>query len=220
MPLGSEVDELSSIDEEEFRMSRVWTGKWWQMWVNSEWQNEFEYNDDDDMVRWLVDGEKKSITSRKERHWRGTRRNVDERGGRLDSLFLQNVYRLIIVYSVDWWSNKVEVEFIVTTPLEVLQEVETTLLMEEWYIRGNSSVKLDMVPKWFHRWGKRLSKVRDVRLSLWKSILWLGSRYVTLFCMHRPSCCQLAAGLERLSLSSFRRFLQLNPRFGSVMSER
>ena len=55
------------------------------------------------------------------------------------------------------------------------------------YFRGNLSLKLDMVPKWFHRWRKRLSNVRDAQLSLRKSILWLGSRYATLFCMHLPA---------------------------------
>ena len=38
---------------------------------------------------------------------------------------------------------------LVTMSLEVLQEAEATPLMEECYIRENSSVKLDMVPKWF-----------------------------------------------------------------------
>ena len=37
--------------------------------------------------------------------------------------------------------------------------------------------------------------------------------------LYAPSCCQFAAGLERLSHASFRRFLRLNPRFRSVGSE-
>jgi hypothetical protein len=37
--------------------------------------------------------------------------------------------------------------------------------------------------------------------------------------LYAPSCCQLAAGLERLSHASFRQFLRLNPQSRSAVSE-
>ena len=79
----------------------------------------------------------------------------------------------------------------------LVEEVETTPLMEEWYIHGNSSNKAWYGSKRVASLRETVINVRDAWMSLWKSILWLGSRYVTLFSMH------LAAINLRLGLNAF-----------------